>query len=127
MTEQTFTTTSDPKDFNVSQVEAYLATADEAEVTRVLGLETGEGGKDREGVKNAAEARTESLRVDPDGTGTTPGLDTSKADTFTEAADKATEPEGEAYQKGYFGHAPSRDGDNPVDLTLAGVTGQKDA
>ena len=54
-------------------------------------------------------------------------LDTSKADTFDQAAEKATEPEGEAYQKGYFGHVPSRDGDKPVDLTLAAVTGRKGA
>lgn len=120
MTDQTFTTESNPADFTVEQVNAYLATADEAERTRVLDAE--KSGKDRSTVK-APEATTP-----PEGDGTTPGLDTSKAQTVTEAGANQAELVGEAYEKGYHGHVPSRDGDNPVDLTLAGVTGQnKDA
>lgn len=105
-----------PTDHNVDDVNAYLATADEAERERVLKAEA--EGKARSTVK-APEATED---------GTTPGLDTGKADTFDQAASKAVEPEGEHYAKGYIGTVPSRDGDNPVDLTLAGVTGQnKDA
>lgn len=99
----------DPSEHTVDEVNEHLATADDAERERVLKAEA--EGKNRSTVK-APES----------GDGTTPGLDTSSADTFDQAAEKATEPEGEAYQKGYFGHAPSRDGDNPVDLTLAAVT-----
>lgn len=56
MSDQTFTTESDPKDFNADVVAAYLATADESERSRVFGLETGPDGKDRETVKKAATA-----------------------------------------------------------------------
>lgn len=129
MTDETF----NPNDHTVDEVTAYLATASQDEVDRVLAAETGDGGKDRQGVKDAADARTSTLLVDPDGTGqvqddgSKPGLDTSNADTLAEAGAKHTEAQGEKYQKGYDGYVPSRDGDEPVDLTLAGVTGQKDA
>jgi hypothetical protein len=119
MTEQQFTTESDPADFTVDQVNAYLATADEAEQKRVLDAEA--SGKNRSTIKAPDGDQADQ------GDGTTPGLDTGSADTLKQAAAKATEPEGEHYQKGYLGYAPSRDGDNPVDLTLAAVTGQKDA
>jgi hypothetical protein len=105
----------DPSAHTVDEVNAYLADADEAERTRVLEAEA--QGKNRTTVK-APESTDD---------GTTPGLDTSKADTLQEAGEKAIEPQGEAYVKGYFGHVPSRDGDKPMDLTLAAVTGQKDA
>jgi hypothetical protein len=107
----------DPNDYTVEQVNEYLATASDEEKARVLEAE--KAGQGRVGIVGKDE---------PQGDGTTPGLNTSKADTVAEAGEKATEPEGEAYAKGYFGHVPSRDGDKPVDLTLAGVTGQsKDA
>lgn len=127
MTDETKMQAGDnPDDFTVDQVNAYLATADQDEVDRVLAAETGDGGKDRQGVKDAADARTSSLLVPPTEDDTKPGVDTSSADTVTEAGAKHTEAQGEKYQKGYDGHAPSRDGDEPVDLTIAGVTG-KDA
>jgi hypothetical protein len=69
MTDQTttdpngdFAEGADPSDYNVGPVEAYLATADRAEVQRVLDAET--AGKDREGVKNAATARLAALDAD---------------------------------------------------------------
>lgn len=125
MTDQTFTTTSDPSDFTVDQVTAYLKDlTDQAERDRVLTAE--KNGKARTGILSGySEAPAETPA---EGDGTTPGLDTSKAQTVTEAGANQAELVGEAYEKGYHGHVPSRDGDNPVDLTLAGVTGQnKDA
>lgn len=126
---QTFTTESDPADFTNDQVNAYLATVtDEDEARRVLEAE--KSGQGRVGILDGphgyADAEGGLKMGQPASDGTTPGLDTSKADTFQEAADKATESEHAAYAQGYFGHVPSRDGDKPVDLTLAGVTGQSD-
>lgn len=65
-TDQTFSAESNPADFNGDAVAAYLADADQAEVDRVLAAETGDGGKDRVGVKNAAEARTAALQAEAD-------------------------------------------------------------
>lgn len=62
-----------------------------------------------------------------DGTEQAPNGPTTASATFSEAAETVPHLDGEKYQKGYQGHAPSRDGDNPVDLTLAAVTGQKGA
>jgi hypothetical protein len=106
MTEQTdfITGESDPKDFTVDQVNAHLADADEAERERVLALETGPDGKDRSTVK-APESEP----------------DTNAPQTVQEAGETQTHLEGEKYRKGYDGYVPSRDGDNPEDLTLAGV------
>lgn len=107
-----------PDDFTVDQVTAFLATADDAEKARVIEAE--KHGQGRKGIvgedEPAPEAEPESK----------PTVDTSKADTVEQAGAKHTEAQGEKYQKGYDGFVPSRDGDNPVDLTLAAVTG-KDA
>ena len=108
MTDEQF----NPSDHTVDEVNAYLATADEAERQRVLDAEAAD--KNRSTVK-APEADPEAKVTE------------TKAETFSAAAEATSEPEGEKYQKGYDGFVPSRDGDNPVDLTLAGVTGQKDA
>lgn len=106
MTEQTNEGTFDPADHTVAEVNEYLATADDAERQRVLDAE--KDGQNRSSVK-------------------APTTDTGSGQTVTEAGESATEAEGEKYQKGYEGFAPSRDGDNPVDLTLAGVTKNQDA
>ena len=105
----------DPSGYTVEQVNEYLSTASDDEKARVLDAE------------RTGHARKGILGDEPQDDGTTPGLDTSKADTIQEAGAKVPDLEGEGYRKGYIGHAPSRDGDNPVDLTLAAVTGQKDA
>jgi len=60
-TDTTFTAESNPADFNSGPVETYLETASREEVQRVLDLETGEGGKDRVGVKDAATVRLNAL------------------------------------------------------------------
>lgn len=80
MTDPKMTTESDPQDFNSGPVEDHLAAADAAEVQRVLALETGDGGKDRVGVKNAAQARLAEL-------GGTPG-------TVSDTTDPDAEPQG---------------------------------
>ena len=109
MTEQTTEgTTYDPADHTVDEVNAYLD----------------ENPDQREAVL-AAEAEGENRKGIVEGPHSTPTE--GDGQTVTEAGEGATEPEGEAYQKGYHGFVPSRDGDNPVDLTLAAVTGQKDA
>ena len=126
---QTFGPESDPKDFTGDQVAAYLKDADQAEVDRVLAAETGPEGKDRVGVKDAAEARTTALSTpapqEGDGADEKPPV-TTEAKTFSEAAEDAVESRHKAYAQGYFGTVPSRDGENPVDLTLAGVTAKSD-
>lgn len=106
MTEQTqfIAGESDPKDFTVDQVNEHLATADQAERERVLALETGPEGKDRVGVKAPED--------EPD---------TNAPQTVTEAGETQTHLEGAKYRKGYDGFVPSRDGDNPEDLTLQAV------
>lgn len=113
MTEQQFTTASDPSDFTVDQVKDYLATldGDDAEVQRVL---------EAERTGKARVSLLEAIEGTPEGDGTTPGLET-KAATFQEAAEQALEASGEAYEKGYFGYVPSKDGDHPEDLSVAGV------
>lgn len=103
----------DPSEHNVDDVNAYLKDADADERERVLKAEA--EGKDRSTVQAPADD------ADQGDDGATPGLDTGSADTFQEAAAKATEASGEAYEKGYFGHVPSKDGDNPEDLSVAGV------
>lgn len=120
MTEQT--EQFNPSDHNVDDVNAYLETASDDERARVLQAET--EGQSRKGILEG----THAVKVAPeDQDGGAPKVTETKAATFKEAAKAASEPEGEAYQKGYMGYAPSRDGKDPVDLTLAGVTGQKDA
>lgn len=47
--------------------------------------------------------------------------DEMKAPTFAEAAEQVPSVEGDKYEKGYDGFVPSRDGDNPEDLTLPAV------
>lgn len=107
----------DPGDYTVDQVNAYLETVtDDAERARVLGAE--QDGQARKGI-------LEGTHTAPTPEGEKPGPDT-KAETFSEAAAKVQPVQGEKYEKGYDGYAPSRDGDHPVDLTLAGVTGQND-
>lgn len=110
---QTFGPESDPADFTVDQVNAYLAglDGDDAEVQRVLAAE--KDGKDRKGITEAIEGAPQ---------GDEKPQVTTEAKTFSEAAEDAVESRHEAYAQGYFGTVPSRDGDNPVDLTLAGVT-----
>lgn len=44
-----------------------------------------------------------------------------QAKTVVEAAKDQTDAEGEHYQQGYEGYAPSRDEGEPEDLTLSGV------
>lgn len=104
MTNETF----DPNDHTVDEVNAYLASADDAEKARVLEAE--QASQNRKTIDGNTERVTET-----------------KAETFSVAAQAVPEAQGEKYQKGYDGYVPSRDGDEPVDLTLAGVTGQKDA
>lgn len=99
----------DPSDYTVDQVNDYLADADDAERERVLDAER--TGKNRVGIVGEQAEPT-----DPSTQG--------GALPVTEAA---SEPQaGEKYEKGYEGYVPSRDGDNPVDLTLSAVT-SKDA
>lgn len=68
MSDDKMTTGADPQDYNAGPVEDHLKEADAAEVRRVLALETGEGGKDRKGVKDAAEARLAELDAADPGT-----------------------------------------------------------
>lgn len=91
-----------PSDYTVDEVNAYLASADSDEVDRVLAAEAAD--------KNRSTVHGPSV--------------TTQGDDFATAAAKATPSTGEAYEKGYFGEVPSRDGDNPEDLTIQGVTGQ---
>lgn len=100
----------DPNDYTVDEVNAYLADASEDEKARVLQAER--DGQARKGIVGDQEPTS--------GPSTEGG-----ALPVTEAA--SAPQAGEKYEKGYEGYAPSRDGDNPVDLTLAAVTGQKDA
>lgn len=100
MTDEQF----NPSDHTVDEVNAYLADADDAEKARILDAE--QAGQGRKGIVGGDETRVTE----------------TKAETFDQAAEATAEPDGEKYQKGYDGYAPSRDGDNPVDLTLAGVT-----
>ena len=114
MTEQNQAEQFDPSAHTVDEVNAYLADADEAERQRVLQAEA--DGKDRATVK-APEAHEDAPQADE---GTKPKE--TKAETFKEAAKHVPQADGEKYQKGYEGYVPSRDGDNPVDLSLAAVT-----
>lgn len=108
MAENEFVTgESNPADFTVDQVNAHLASADQAERDRVLALESGTDGKDRSTVQ-------------------APAVET-KGETFQEAAANVTTSPVEAYRQGYFGEVPSRDGDNPEDLTLQGVLKRQNA
>lgn len=91
-----------PSDHTVAEVNDYLASADETERTRVLDAEAADKG--RTGVQ-APSVSTEG-----------------NSQTVAEAGANAVEASGEAYEKGYHGFVPSRDGDKPEDLTLAAVT-----
>lgn len=106
MSEQTAETgtTYDPSDYTVDEVNQYL---DENPDQTGTVLDAEAEGKARTGILEGPHA--------------TPNTEGA---TFDQAAANTTEPEGEAYRKGYHGFVPSRDGDNPQDLTLAGVTGQ---
>lgn len=106
------TSTFDPNEYTVDEVNDYLADNPD-QVGTVLDAEA--QGKARTGILEGPHATP----ADP-----TPTVDTGKADTVAEAGEKAPVQVGEKYEKGYEGFVPSRDGDNPVDLTLAGVTGQ---
>ena len=70
-----------------------------------------------DGIGQSSNPGTDALTGAPanaDGT-------TTQGGTFQEAAENATTTTGEAYEKGYFGYAPSKDGPNAVDLSVAGV------
>ena len=105
MTEQP--QTYDPSEHTVDEVNAYLDEHPE-QAEAVLAAE-GEAEKPRVGITEGPHAVT-----------TTGG-----GQTVTEAGEHALVSTGEKYEKGYDGFVPSRDGDNPVDLSLAAVTGQK--
>lgn len=104
--------TYDPSAYTVDEVNTYLDENPD-QVETVLAAE---GGAD-EPRKGIIYGRHGTPEPSEDGTNT-------GGQTVAEAGANATEPEGEGYRKGYHGFVPSRDGDNPQDLTLAGVTGQ---
>lgn len=141
--------TYNPADHTVDEVNAYLADADDTERQRVLDAEAG-AEKPRTGITEGPHATSadegdsasvENQSTDAEGNliGSDPvtggpaeqGHTTEPSlvgATFQEAAENATTSSGEAYEKGYFGYVPSKDGPNAVDLSVAGVTGQsKDA
>lgn len=127
MSDETFTTESDPKDFTVPQVNDYLAgvTTDEDEARRVLEAE--KAGEARVGILDGPHGYADDqgglkmAQPASDGQTGDEGA-TTEAKTFQDAAKDAVESRHEAYAQGYFGTVPSRDGDNAEDLTLAGVT-----
>lgn len=111
MTEQTVTMEAgdNPSGYTVGQVNAYLATADEDEVRRVLEAE--QGGHQRVGILEGPHATPEDDAKDQ------PEL---QARTLEDEGKRVPEAEGEKYEKGYDGHSPARDAGE--DLTLAAVT-----
>lgn len=124
--EQTMKAGDDPKDFTVDQVNAYLAGDDVDEAERRRVLEAEKDGEGRVGILDGPHGYADSEGGLKGGEPTEGAKVTeTKAETFDQAAARHTEAQGEKYQKGYDGFVPSRDGDNPVDLTLAAVT--KDA
>lgn len=94
-----------PSDHTVDEVNAYLAEHPD-ESGAILTAE--EDGQARKGILEGPHA--------------TPAEDTNAPQTVEQAGEAQTVPAGEKYEKGYEGFVPSRDGDNPVDLSLAGVT-----
>lgn len=103
----------DPNDHTVAEVQEHLATLDPEGDEYAAVLQAERDGKNRVGIVGDDET--------PQGETTTEGGAKSPEDSAS------PEPEGEAYKKGYHGFVPSRDGDDPVDLTLAAVTKNQDA
>lgn len=92
----------DPSNYTVDEVNDYLKSDTTTDEERARVLQAERDGQARKGILGDEATSTEG-----------------DATTVTESG--APEAVGEAYQKGYHGFVPSRDGDNPEDLTLQGV------
>lgn len=99
----------EPSDYTVDEVNAYLATADDTERSRVLGAET--AGKGRVGILHATTRAPDAPAQAPDA----PRDTETRGQTFVAAASAATPDDGQ----GFYGHSPERERTGRADKGLS--------